>query len=154
MFIFSLDFPLAAYHSHVSYILSPHCTGEDSEDLGDRRDSPKPTRGEGSEPGLEPGSFDLKYWPLLPGFQAPSAVGCVLTPTEASLAQDACWHPLTGKCLPAEQGVALMLPNHAPAQARVFEALGEGGIESKMLGLQSKPRAELFSLSPQLHLSH
>ena len=47
--------------------------------------------------------------------------------------------PLAGKCLSSEQVVALTLPNNAPAQAYVFEALCEEGMKSKMVRLKGKP---------------
>lgn len=42
--------------------------------------------------------------------------------------------------------MASILPDNAPAQTRVLEALCEEGIKSEMLRLQGKVRAELFPL--------
>ena len=72
----------------------------------------------------------------------------MLLPKQAALAKVLVGSPLAGKCLSTEQVVASMLPDTAPAQTHVLEALCGEGIKSEVLRLQGKLRAERFPLSP------
>ena len=72
----------------------------------------------------------------------------MLLPKQAVLVKVLDDSPLAGKCLSTEQVVASILPDTAPAQTHVLEALCEEGIKPEMLRLQGKLRAERYPLSP------
>lgn len=72
----------------------------------------------------------------------------MLLPKQAVLVKVLDDSPLAGKCLSTEQVVASILPDTAPAQTHVLEALCKEGIKPEMLRLQGKLRAERFPLSP------
>ncbi|KAL0601733.1 hypothetical protein AAY473_027926 [Plecturocebus cupreus] len=62
--------------------------------------------------------------------------------TPAALIKDVCWQSPRWKCLSTEQVVASALPNNAPAQARVLEAVCEEEIKLKMLRFQDAEEGE------------
>lgn len=99
------------------------------------------------------------FWPKIFGpsplsVMLPQVLGVCFCPSRLYLLRILVGSPLTGKCLSTEKVVASTLPNNAPAQAHVLEALCEEGIKSKILRLQGKLWAKLFPLSSTLHFSH
>lgn len=116
--------------------------------------SSKSTRGETAEiqiPDLGP--FDLKSLALAACFHASSGIGCVLLPKQAVLLRILVGSPLAGKCLSTEQVVASILPDNAPAQTRVLEALCRGRDQVRDADFRQKARAEQQSLCLPLAFS-
>lgn len=111
-----------------------HYADEDSEDPRDQRSYPTFTSGgEGQNQIWSLGLLTYNLQPLPLCSDASSVVGCVLLPSRLHLRRILVGSPLSRKCLSTEQVVASALPNSAPAQAHVLEALCEEGIKSKML---------------------